>query len=122
RCHADRSRSRVDGANRSIPIRVAQFAVRRLETQRPRGANDRRRKNGLETVAAVYDRRTNYAALIERRYRRSTRISAADVALQVRDGCALAGDHVLDQIADRDHADDFATVDHGKVTNVFLSH
>src|SRR5205085_1406320 len=102
---------------------VAKFAVRRLEIKRPRRANDCRRKNSLAAVAAVYDRRTNYAALIERRYRRrSAAISAADVALQMRNGRALARDYVLDEIADRNYADDFPAIDYRQMTNVFLGH
>ena len=39
--------------SRSISIGVAQFAIRRLETERPRGPDDCWRENGLETVAAA---------------------------------------------------------------------
>ena len=69
RCDLDRSGPGMDGEHRRFPIAVAQFAVRRLETERPRGADDRRRKNGVEIVAAVYDRRKHFGpSLTERRY------------------------------------------------------
>src|SRR5207248_333831 len=88
---ADRSRSGMDREGRSVPVRLAQLAVRRLESKRARGADDCRRQDSLETLAAV---------------------AAADVAFQVRNRRTLAGDHMLDQITDRNDADDFAAFDH----------
>src|SRR5947207_2791826 len=44
------------------------------------------------------------------------------VAFQMRNGRALAGDHMFDQIADGNNPDHFTVLDHGEVTNVFLRH
>src|SRR5205814_19143 len=51
-----------------------------------------------------------------------SRIPAGDVAFQMRDGGALAGDDVLDQIADGNNADDFSAVHDRQMADVFGGH
>ena len=43
----------MDGQDRSISIGIAQFAVRWLETEGTRGANNREREDRLEAVGRV---------------------------------------------------------------------
>ncbi len=52
RHHADRSGPGMDGGGRDVSVALAQHAVRRLGAARPRRADDRRRQDRLEAVAA----------------------------------------------------------------------
>ena len=53
RRHVDRSGAGMDVRCRGVAIDVAQHAVRWMEAERPRGADDRRRQDGLETVGRL---------------------------------------------------------------------
>src|SRR5262249_46644435 len=104
-------------------ISFAQFAIRRLEAERSRRANDCWRENGLEIVAAAVS-----AAWFE--VSQATRLplellrdeSAVDVAFQMRDCGLLAGGDMLHQITDGDHADHLLTVKHRQMANVLVGH
>ena len=72
----------------------------------------------MAAVPAAYLNRRRQAC----RYKGLARVTAMDIALKVRDGGALAGDHPLDQIADRDDTDNFVAIDHGQMSNAFVGH
>src|SRR5687768_8927347 len=57
---------------------------------------------------------------ITRRSRR--RSSARDVPLQLRDLLLLRLDHALDEVTDREHADDLAVADDRQVADPLLGH
>src|SRR5947208_9972049 len=94
----------MDGQRRSVSIGLAQFTIRRLETQRPRGPNNRRRKNSLEVVAEL------------------SQVSAVNVVFQMGDRGLLAGNDVFDQIADGNHAHNLVAIEHWQMSDMLVRH
>ena len=77
----------------------------------------------MEVVAAfVSNAKGNSSGAWHKRLYKLPRISAVNIALEVRDGGALARDHPFHQITDRDHADNLITIEHGQMANMFVSH
>src|SRR6476620_3075002 len=108
----------MDSQRRSVSIGLAQYAVQRLEAQRPRGPNDCSRENSLEVVAAIGDRGPASAMPATE----LSQVSAVNVAFQMSDRGLLAGNDVLDQIADGNHAHNLVAIEHWQMPDMLVCH
>src|ERR1051326_6600120 len=98
----------MDSQSRSVSVGCAQFAIQRLETQRPRRSYDCRRRNSLEIVAAS----GNCGPASAMPATELPQVSAVDIAFQMGDRGFLAGNDMFHQVANRNHTHNLIAIKH----------